>query len=201
MRTNHRGLVALACLFALLAAACGSDEPTSASSPAATAESSPTATPLEPIGEADTDRKGTDDFPIGDTEVALLTDVRASAHEGFDRVVFTFDVEEAPTWRVEYAEEPVNDTSGEQVTVRGEATLVVGLAPAAGVDLSGDEPEPTYTGSKRFTPSGTSAVVELALVEDFEANLSWIIGVDGRRPFAAEFLADPVRLVIDVMAS
>jgi hypothetical protein len=41
-------------------------------------------------------------------------------------------------------------------------------------------------------------VRELELVEDFEATLVWVIGVDQRRPFNIFQLDSPDRLVIDV---
>src|SRR5438874_12286218 len=119
---------------------------------------------------------------------AHLVAVRAARQQGLDRVVFEFQAQ-APGYRIAYATSPVMNTEGREVAVPGAAKLVVHLEQATGAD--------TYTGPASVTPQGTTQVEELARVEDFEAVLSWVVGVRTKVPFRVTTLASPPRLVID----
>jgi hypothetical protein len=127
---------------------------------------------------------------------AHLTAVRAARQESVDRVVFEF-TEQVPGYSVAYTPKPIAGTSGKEVAVAGTAALVVRMESASGVDLSTGFKE-TYTGPKKLQPAGTQAVKEVAQIEDFEGVLSWVIGVEGERPFRVSTLTSPARLVIDV---
>jgi hypothetical protein len=120
---------------------------------------------------------------------AHLLAVRAARQGSVDRVVFEFR-EQVPGYRVAYASGPVMNTEGREVPVAGQAKLVVHLEAATGAD--------SYTGPARITVQGTTQVLELARVEDFEAVLSWVTGVRTQAPFRVRTLASPPRLVIDV---
>lgn len=134
------------------------------------------------------------------TETALLTDVRAAAHSGYDRVVFEFR-NGLPGYDVRYVEPPVlADGSGEEVPVAGAAALVVRMEPALDADLTQESAPRTYTGPARFSPS-TATIVELVRTGGFEAVLTWAVGVDEKRPFRVTRLEDPARIVIDVSSS
>ena len=141
-----------------------------------------------------------DGFPASG-ETRLLQDVsveEAPDQETTDRLVFEFGADTGElSYEVEYADTLV-DTAGTAVEVEGEATLAVTITPASAVDLSGDEAAPTYTGPDRFSPDAASAVTELALAEDFEATMSWAVGVDEERPFRVQVMENPLRLVVDV---
>jgi hypothetical protein len=166
----------------------GDDSDTADDAPAATAQS------------FDTEDVATADFPSGSGEVALLVDVRTGVHEGFDRIVLEFEGEDPPSYRVRYIDPPVReDGSGNEVEVAGSAFIEMHLAPAAGVDLSGDgeEFEQTYTGPTRLSPGG-EVVRELVRTGDFEANLTWVAGVDHQSGFDVSVLTSPLRLVVDV---
>ena len=143
-----------------------------------------------------------DDFPASG-ETSLLQDVRveeATDQEATDRLVFEFGSDTGDvSYEVEYSDTVV-DTAGTAVEVEGEATLAVTITPASAVDLSGDEAAPTYTGPDRFSPDTASAVTELALAEDFEATMTWAVGVDEERPFRVQVMENPLRLVVDVRA-
>ena len=137
--------------------------------------------------------------PSTASETALLTGVRLGRHEGFDRVVFEFR-EELPGYRVEYVEPPLTeDGSGNTVELDGSAFLVVRMEPASGFDLSAPEGELVYTGPRRLSgaDAGTVTVRELVRTGDFEAVLTWAIGVNGRTPFVVTTLESPARLVVD----
>ena len=162
-----------------------------------------TATGQEPVGQWSTGTKGTDDFPsLG--SFAPLVDVRTASHPGgedhppFDRVVLEFEGGD-PSWRVTYVEPPIEDDgTGEQIDIEGAALLELRLYPASGVDISGAEPRQTYDGPTRIELDGHAAL-EIVRRGDFEANLAWVIGVSHEAPFAASFLSDPPRLVVDVV--
>lgn len=127
---------------------------------------------------------------------ALLTAVRAAAQNGFDRVTFEF-ANRVPGYSIGYAERPVvQDGSGDVVTMDGSAILAVGMTPASGTDLSGGGHQ-TYTGPTRFKP-GTPMLAELVQAGDFEAHLTWALGVNAKVGFKVSTLQSPPRLVIDI---
>ena len=113
------------------------------------------------------------------------------------RVVFEFR-NGVPGYDVRYADGPVlSDGAGEVVPVAGAAVLTVRMTPASGVDLSGPAYGQTYTGPKRFNP-GTPEVTDVVQTGDFEAVLSWAVGVRDRVDFRVFTLNDPARVVVDV---
>jgi hypothetical protein len=137
--------------------------------------------------------------PSTSLETALLTHVAVGRNEGFDRVVFEFR-DELPGYRIEYVEGPLTeDGSGNPVTLEGGAYLVVRMEPASGFDLSVPEGALVYMGPRTISgaDAGAVTVVELVRTGDFEAVLTWAIGVNGRTPFRVLTLERPSRLVID----
>jgi len=185
-------------IAALLLAGCGSTDDETAATTATVPAGTTGGTDSSPVLEgAATDPvvvKGTS------TDVSLLTDVRAAAHDGYDRIVFQFR-NGLPGYEVRYVDRPVvADGSGEEVAVDGGAVLLVRMEPALDADLTKESAPMTYTGPKRFT-STTTAVAELVRTGGFEAVLTWAVGVDEKRPFLVSTLESPARLVIDVKSS
>jgi hypothetical protein len=119
-------------------------------------------------------------------------DVRAGGHAGFDRVVFEFRGA-VPEHRVQYVDQLVEDGTGDPVSVAGAANLEVVFEGANAHEENGS---PTLT-RRRFSP-GLPAVKEIAQLGDFEAVVSYGIGVDRRRPIEVSTLSSPSRLVIDI---
>jgi hypothetical protein len=137
--------------------------------------------------------------PAGAPETALLTRVEIGRNEGFDRVVFEFR-DDLPGYRIEYVEGPLaEDGSGNPVELEGSAYLVVRMEPASGFDLGVPEGELVYTGPRRLSgaDAGAATVREVVRTGDFEAVLTWAIGVNGPTPFLVTTLEEPARLVID----
>jgi hypothetical protein len=121
-----------------------------------------------------------------------LTGVAVSADDCVDRVTFDFMSRTAdpPSYRIEYRPGPfTEDASGEPVAVEGQAFLVVRLEPAYGYDFENETP--TYTGPKRVDANETHHVTEVVQTGDFEAVITWVIGLDATRPIAVEANADP----------
>jgi hypothetical protein len=105
--------------------------------------------------------------------------------DGVDQVTFTFEDGQLPGYDVAYIDPPVRqDGSGDEVEVEGGAFLSIRFAPASGVDLL-DTLEPTYTGPDRVE-GDTEVVTEVVRTGDFEANLTWVVGVEGEVPFRVD---------------
>ncbi|MFY9578685.1 MAG: hypothetical protein WAQ33_05120 [Gaiellaceae bacterium] len=122
------------------------------------------------------------------TQTMLLTDVRIGSHNCVDRVEFAFRKTEPgpPGVRVAYMpadQALVEDGSGAPITIDGTAYLVVRFEPAATADLSGEQLVPTYTGPRRLPAADAKFVREIVKSGDFEAVLTWVIGVSEQRPF------------------
>jgi hypothetical protein len=126
---------------------------------------------------------------------AALATIRA-AHQadGSDRVVFEFGSLGPASYSVEYVDRPVvADGSGETVTVAGDSVIRVRMTSASGAG--------SYSGPARLDPGetyGTQLVEEMVRAGDFEAQLTWVIGVKGRPSYSVANLAQPSRLVIDL---
>ena len=125
-------------------------------------------------------------------EVPTLVDVRAGGHTGYDRVVFEFRGP-VPEHRIGYVDQLVQDGSGNPVSVAGAADLEVVFEGANAHDEDGS---PTIS-PRQFSP-GLTAVKEVAQIGDYEAVVTYGIGVDRRRPIEVSTLSSPSRLVIDV---
>jgi hypothetical protein len=130
--------------------------------------------------------------PAGAQSAPTLTDVRAGRHTGFDRVVFEFSGA-VPEHRVGYVDQLVQDGSGKPVSVAGTADLEVVFH---GANAHEDDGTPTIS-PRRFS-TGLPAVKEIAQIGDFEAVVTYGIGIDRRRPLKVSILSNPSRLVIDV---
>jgi hypothetical protein len=130
--------------------------------------------------------------PAGAQSAPTLTDVRAGRHTGFDRVVFEFSGA-VPEHRVRYVDQLVQDGSGKPVSVAGAADLEVVFH---GANAHEDDGTPTIS-PRRFS-TGLPAVKEIAQIGDFEAVVTYGIGVDHKRPLKVSTLSNPSRLVIDV---
>jgi hypothetical protein len=129
----------------------------------------------------------------------LLTDVRTGRQPCADRIVFDFREGGRPSYTVEYQPGPFGlGESDQTVTIDGSAFLVVRFEPASGVDLNDPSVPRTYTGPESLHPTGLAHVREIRQIEDFEAVLIWVIGLDGTRPFSVGVLDGPPRVYVDV---
>lgn len=118
-------------------------------------------------------------------EITYLTDVAVAETNCGDRVVFEFR-DDASGARVEYLPREqalVEDGSGNRVEAEGEAFLVVRLDSAATAESDGDELEFTYMGPRRLRPDDARYVREIVKTGDFEAVVTWVVGLDEERPF------------------
>jgi hypothetical protein len=187
MRAMSTRALALVAAVALVAG-CGDDDedapPPRATAPAAGIDPLAGAS-TRPVTAAATNRA-----------TALLADVRAARHEGYDRVVFEFR-NELPGYSVRYVRPPVHaDGSGDVVPVDGDFVVEVRMENALDADLSKPSAPLTYTGPRRLAPA-TPVVAELARTGGFEGVLTWVVGLRDRVGFRVTTLQSPPRLVVD----
>jgi hypothetical protein len=188
----------------LLLAACGADDPAltgsagtpgapEATAPAPAAPPATTAPVPVPPFEADTalDEQAPSGGPLS------VTAVRVARQDGYDRVVFELEGRNAgePGWRVEYVDDPRRDGSGDPVDVEGEATLVVridgvGYPFDTGVDKEATAPA---------VPRDVEVVREVEIGSVFEGVFEGYVGTSRKASFRVFRLADPARVVIDLL--
>jgi hypothetical protein len=181
---------ALLLLAALLLAGCGNGK---SSSPRATAGSE-TCAPFDG-GTAQVESSSKP------PQTMLLSAVHADSQVCADRIVFDFKPAEGkhPGYSVGYkpaAEAQTEDASGKHIAIDGKAFLVVRFEPAATADLSGATMTLTYTGPRTITPAGMHWVRQVSKTGDFEAVLTWAIGLSEQRPF--KVTSAPSRLTIEL---
>jgi Putative peptidoglycan binding domain len=126
--------------------------------------------------------------------VALLVGVRAGRNKAFDRLVFDFDGP-VPGVRVQYVDELIQDGSGLPIPLRGRAVVEIVIQPAA---AHRDDGSPTFTGPLPDL-TGFATFRQIADAGDFEAVLTWGIGVAARTGLRVLTLTSPSRVVVDVV--
>lgn len=199
----RRWTVAALIASLVVVGACGDDDGQESGDTTTTGVSSTTtqATSSSVATSAPTQGGGGSTSPTSTPAVAgpaHLTAVRVARQDRFDRVVFEFDAG-PPGYRVAYVQRPVTeDGSGREVAVEGAAVLEVRLEQASTARLSGENVVPTYTGPRRFEPTGTPTVAELVVTGDFEGVLTWTVGVQRRAPVKVSTLTGPSRVVVDL---
>jgi len=138
--------------------------------------------------------------PVGEAEAgetmgqALLVGVRAGRNKDFDRLVFDFRGP-VPGVQVQYVRELVQDGSGHPIPLRGRAFVQIVIRPAA---AHRDDGTPTLTGPLPDL-TGFAAFRQIADAGDFEAVLTWGIGVAARTGLRSTTLTGPSRVAVDVV--
>ncbi|NEM06074.1 peptidoglycan-binding domain-containing protein [Geodermatophilus normandii] len=124
---------------------------------------------------------------------ARLRRIRAGRNKAFDRLVFDLDGP-VPGVQVQYVDALRHQGSGDVVQLRGRAVVQIDIHPATAHTDGGD---PTMTDP---LPDLTAFAVfrQLADAGDFEAQLTWGIGVAARTALRATTLTGPSRVAVDV---
>jgi hypothetical protein len=125
---------------------------------------------------------------------ALLRRVRAGRNKDFDRLVFDFDGP-IPGVDVQYVRELLEDGSGNPIPLRGRAVVQIVMQPAVAHHEDGT---PSVTGPLPDV-TGFAAFRQVADAGDFEAVLTWGIGVAARTGLRATRLTGPSRVAVDVV--
>jgi hypothetical protein len=123
----------------------------------------------------------------------LLVGVRAASHRTFDRVVWEFRGGLPKTRVVRYVPELIADGSGEPVRIAGSAILELTVSSAN----AHDENTGQGTAPSRVV-AGLGNVIEVVESGDFEATVSYGVGLAKRQKFSVTTLRNPSRIVVDV---
>jgi hypothetical protein len=126
--------------------------------------------------------------------VSTLVAIRAAAHPEttprYERVVFEF-IGPVPLITVQYVNQLIGDGSGLPVSITGRAILQVTMKPAQAHNDRGQSTAPTRI------KLNLRNVKEVASAGDFEAVLTYGIGVDRNTETRVITLDNPSRVVVD----
>jgi len=131
--------------------------------------------------------------PTNATLVAIRAAHHPEAARMYDRVVFEFSGP-VPLLRIEYVKELIGDGSGLPITIDGHAILLVQLTPAQAHDDTGQASVPA-----RMKPN-LPLVKEIVCSGDFEAVVTYGIGLGRKADTRILTMNTPNRLVIDFLA-
>lgn len=187
---------ALAVVFVLLLAGCGGDDESSEGSGS---ESTTTTTRCERPDGASLAKKVSP--VLQDRPTMYLTDVEVEIEDCVERVTFKFEQSAAgPGYDASYQPEQVakiEDGSGDPFAVAGGDFLVVRMFPTMTAKIDGEDVEPTYDGERHIpAPTDARMLREVALSGDFEAQVTWVIGLDNKHPFTVTGSED--ELVVEI---
>jgi hypothetical protein len=203
-RLRHAGCGALIAGFGMLSCSRPTPEP-QAAAPQLTASASATQAPkrAEELPRfagslASVER------PASAKSVQTLTAVRSARHAEFDRIVFEFAEPTTgapsagalalPSYHVSFIDKPARDCgSGQAFWLAGDAWLEVRMG---GVNAHTEAGSPTIAERKQLTD--LPVLAELRQTCDFEAVVTWVLGVRSPNRFRVLELNDPPRLVVDV---
>lgn len=121
-----------------------------------------------------------------------LVAVRAAEHPGFDRVVFQFSGGLPERRQVRYVPQLIQDASGFRLPIAGRAILQVTLSFVDAHDAAGNPTAPL----RAVYPFKN--VIAIRNAGDFEAVVTYGIGLAQRRPVRTRVLAAPSRFVVDI---
>lgn len=126
--------------------------------------------------------------------VVTLQAVRAGRHDGFDRIVFEFDGDYVPGYKIEYIDRPVRACgSGHVVELPGDGWLEVRMPDVRAHTEAGEA-----TVQNRQRRLNLPLVKGLALTCDFEAVVTWVFGVSSPNRYRVVELSGPPRMAIDI---
>jgi hypothetical protein len=193
-------LLALALTVAALASACSSGAGSGSASGTTTPAGATTTVPAQP-GCAPFHGVSTQLQSTGKTSVGFLTDATAEAVDCLDKVTFVFDAPGGlpPGYDVHYqdvTQKPLQDC-GHDITLPGEAFLVVELKPAASSNpFAPAGSQDTYKGNLRLSYGQTHHLQIVQKTCDGDQTVNWVIGLDGVRPFVVDRAVDPIRVSV-----
>jgi hypothetical protein len=133
--------------------------------------------------------------PAGAVTVPRLVAVRAAHHPGIDRVVFEFTGGLPRSRTASYVSQLIGDASGLPVRIAGRAVLQARFSQADGHDATGRATAPSRVA---YALPNVMTVVQSG---DFEAVLTYGIGLMARQPYRMYALTSPPRVVLDVAAA
>ena len=135
-----------------------------------------------------------------------LTDVEIETDDCVERVTFKFEESEpGPGYDVSFQPPEVakvEDGSGDPLAIAGADFLVVRMSPAMTAKIDGEDVEPTYDGPRSIpAPTEARMIREVAQTGDFEAQVTWAIGLDNKHPFTVTASNDALVVEISNVAA
>lgn len=122
-----------------------------------------------------------------------LVAVRASSHAGFDRVVWQFKGPLPTQRRARYVSRLLGDGSGLPIRIAGDAILQVTMFAADAHD-----PNTGRSSAPGRLVVGLPNAIEVVRSGDFEAHVTYGVGLAKRQTFRMFTLTNPSRVVLDV---
>ncbi|MGW4842947.1 AMIN-like domain-containing (lipo)protein [Nocardia brasiliensis] len=178
--------------MAALLAGCGSDDGSTASTPAASSSTTGTLAEAPPVTRDALPKRG---IASGDAGLTV-TNIRIGHQPGFDRVVYDLGGKGTPGWIVQYTDRAVQDGSGKPVEVAGTSILEVQILGSA---YPFDSAVTPYAGPDPARDPSAPGVAGVYRTLVFEGTTQSFIGVEADRPgFSVSTLSNPTRLVIDI---
>ncbi len=124
---------------------------------------------------------------------AVLREARTGLHPNFDRIVFEFAGKAVPGYRIEYVKQIESCGEGSPIKLSSAAKLRISLIPAQAHTEAGEA-----TIKDRERKLSLKVLKELKLTCDFEADVTWAVGLAASKPYRVLELENPSRLVVDV---
>jgi hypothetical protein len=122
----------------------------------------------------------------------LLVGVRTASHRHFDRVVWQFVGDVPEVRQAGYVPDLRGDGSGLPIRIAGSAILELSMT------ANGHDPDTGTNTSPGRVVAGLGNVIEVVKAGDFEAVVSYGIGLAKKQPFHVFTLRNPSRVVLDV---
>lgn len=195
---NARFLLSVGALLSVITvAACARDE--EGGQPGGDSAAAADSSPATPNNASVLNNPDTAGWTAGLTakpggEMTTLQAVRTASHDAYERIVFAFEPDWLPGFKVEYIDRPVRQCgSGEVVDLPGDAWLSIRLEPAQAHTEAG---APTITDRSRVL--NYENIKALKMICDFEGQVEWVVAVAAPNEYRTLELKAPVRLVIDV---
>ncbi|MCA2229227.1 AMIN-like domain-containing (lipo)protein [Nonomuraea aurantiaca] len=123
----------------------------------------------------------------------MLVGIRAAHQHGLDRLVFEFHGRLPAQRDVRYVSKLIADGSGQRVNAVGSALLQIRFDQADGHNRRG---KVTYGPSRRTY--ALPGVIQVVNTGDFEATLTFGVGLAKRVPYRVYTLTAPSRVVVDI---
>jgi hypothetical protein len=199
-------LCSLVAVVVLVAAACSPGVANQANGEERAAEAKQATKRLEQAGQQDlgcdnivTSREKRVTAPP--EHMVLLTDAYAVAEPCWDRVTFTFvptGDNMPPGYTIEYRDPPFVEGDEGQYTVEtlGTAFLYITFKPASETDFTSGRPKSTYPGNIRLRLEDMHhTLIVRKLMDSPDGSQSWLIGLDEKRSFTVDGVADSANRV------
>jgi hypothetical protein len=178
----------------LIAKRIASGDCSKSAQPSEAPSSSPTVGPRPPSAASTADASAP-----RTSETAHLAAVRLGQHDGNDRLVLEF-TDSVPGYTIGYRPLPMRmDASGADIPLPG-ANAAVHISLTSATASGQGTGDGTYLGPSTVT-ADSAVVTEAKAAGDFEAVLSWAVGLRSQVPFRVSTLGGPPRIVIDFLHS